>query len=44
MEGLEVSVIDRWQARPGHPPSYLAAWLAARQLFVALVVTAATRS
>jgi hypothetical protein len=43
MEGLEVSVIDRWQALwPGHPPSYLAAWLAARQLFVALVVTAAT--
>jgi len=43
MEGLEVSVVDRWQALwPGHPPSYLAAWLAARQLFVALVVTAAT--
>jgi hypothetical protein len=43
MEGLEVSVIDRWQALwPGKPTSYLAGWLAARQLFVALIVTAAT--
>jgi hypothetical protein len=43
MEGLEVSVIDRWQALwPGRPTSYLARWLAARQLFVALIVTAAT--
>jgi hypothetical protein len=43
MEGLEVSVIDRshqlWGQRPA---SYLARWLAARQLFVALIVTAAT--
>ncbi len=43
MEGLEVSVIDRWQkVWPGRPESYLAQWLAARQLFVALIVTAAT--
>jgi hypothetical protein len=43
MEGLEVSVIDRWQnVFPGRPPSFLAGWLAARQLFVALIVTAAT--
>jgi hypothetical protein len=43
MEGLEVSVIDRWQkVWPGRRESYLARWLAARQLFVALIVTAAT--
>jgi hypothetical protein len=43
MEGLEVSVIDRWQhVWPGRHESYLARWLAARQLFVALIVTAAT--
>lgn len=43
MEGLEVSVIDRWQSLwPGEPPSFLASWLSARQLFVALIVTAAT--
>jgi hypothetical protein len=43
MEGLEVSVIDRWQkVWPGRRPSYLARWLAARQLFVALIVTTAT--
>jgi hypothetical protein len=43
MEGLEVSVIDRWQhVFAGHSESYLARWLAARQLFVALIVTAAT--
>jgi len=43
MEGLEVSVIDRWQkVWPGARESHLAAWLAARQLFVALIVTAAT--
>jgi hypothetical protein len=43
MEGLEVSVIDRWQTLwPGRPPSHLSDWLAARQLFVALIVTAAT--
>jgi hypothetical protein len=42
MEGLEVSVIDRWQeVWPGQSPSFLAGWLAARQLFVALIVTAA---
>jgi hypothetical protein len=43
MEGLEVSVIDRWEkVWPGRRESDLAAWLAARQLFVALIVTAAT--
>lgn len=43
MEGLEVSVIDRWQkVWPGRPESQLAGWLSARQLFVALIVTAAT--
>jgi hypothetical protein len=43
MEGIEVSVIDRWQkVWPGQPESYLAGWLAARQLFVALIVTTAT--
>jgi len=41
--GLEVSVIDRWQkVWPGARESHLAAWLSARQLFVALIVTAAT--
>ena len=43
MEGLEVAVIDRWHALyPDRPTSHLAAWLAARQLFVALIVTTAT--
>jgi hypothetical protein len=43
MEGLEVSVIDRWEnIWPGRRPSYLARWLAARQLFVALIVVTAT--
>jgi hypothetical protein len=43
MEGLEVSVIDRWQKWwPAMKESGLAGWLAARQLFVALIVTAAT--
>jgi hypothetical protein len=43
MEGLEVSVIDRWQkAFPGRSTAALAQWLSARQLFVALIVTAAT--
>ena len=43
MEGLEVSVIDRWQKWwPQWKASDLAGWLAARQLFVALIVTAAT--
>ena len=43
MEGLEVSVIERWQAWwPQWTTSDLAGWLAARQLFVALIVTAAT--
>lgn len=43
MEGLEVAVIDRWrQLYPERPTSELAAWLAARQLFVALIVTGAT--
>jgi len=43
MEGLEVAVIDRWtQLYPDRTASDLAGWLAARQLFVALIVTAAT--
>jgi hypothetical protein len=43
MEGLEVAVIDRWRALfPDRPTSQLAGWLAARQLFVALIVTSAT--
>jgi hypothetical protein len=43
MEGLEVSVIDRWDAMfPDRSKSDLAAWLAARQLFVALIATTAT--
>jgi len=43
MEGLEVAVIDRWSSMyPDRAMSDLAGWLAARQLFVALIVTAAT--
>lgn len=43
MEGLEVAVIDRWRVLfPGLTTAHLAAWLAARQLFVALIVTSAT--
>jgi hypothetical protein len=43
MEGLEVAVIDRWRVLyPDRTTSELAAWLAARQLFVALIVTTAT--
>ena len=43
MEGLEVAVIDRWShLYPERAMSDLADWLAARQLFVALIVTAAT--
>ena len=43
MEGLEVAVIDRWRSMyPDRTTSELAAWLAARQLFVALIVTTAT--
>jgi hypothetical protein len=43
MEGLEVAVIDRWShLYPERPTSDLAGWLAARQLFVALIVAAAT--
>jgi hypothetical protein len=43
MEGLEVAVIDRWrQLYPDRTTSDLAAWLTARQLFVALIVTTAT--
>jgi hypothetical protein len=42
MEGLEVAVIDRWSSLyPDRPSSELAGWLAARQMFVALIVTAA---
>jgi len=43
MEGLEVAVIDRWKVLyPDRTTSQLAGWLAARQLFVALIVTSAT--
>lgn len=43
MEGLEVAVIDRWRKLfPERTTSELAGWLAARQLFVALIVTTAT--
>ena len=43
MEGLEVAVIDRWShLYPDRSMSDLAGWLAARQLFVALIVTGAT--
>ena len=43
MEGLEVAVIDRWRSLyPQRTTSDLAGWLAARQLFVALIVTTAT--
>jgi hypothetical protein len=43
MEGLEVAVIDRWKVMyPDRSTSQLAGWLAARQLFVALIVTTAT--
>jgi len=43
MEGLEVAVIDRWShLYPERTTADLAAWLAARQLFVALIVTGAT--
>jgi hypothetical protein len=43
MEGLEVAVIDRWKVMyPDRTTSQLAGWLAARQLFVALIVTSAT--
>ena len=42
-EGLEVGAIDRWShLYPDRSMSDLADWLAARQLFVALIVTAAT--
>lgn len=43
MEGLEVAVIDRWRSLyPEKTTADLAGWLAARQLFVALIVTTAT--
>jgi hypothetical protein len=43
MEGLEVAVIDRWrELYPERSTSELAGWLAARQLFVALICTTAT--
>jgi hypothetical protein len=43
MEGLEVAVIARWRVLyPYRSRSHLGAWLAARQLFVALIVTTAT--
>ena len=43
MEGLEVAVIDRWrELYPERSNSELAGWLAARQLFVALICTGTT--
>jgi hypothetical protein len=43
MEGLEVAAIDRWRViYPDRTSAGLAAWLAARQFFVAAVVTSAT--
>jgi hypothetical protein len=43
IEGLEVAVIDHWsQLYPDRAMSDLGDWLAARQVFVALIVTAAT--
>ena len=43
MEGLEVAVIDRWrELYPERTTHELAGWLAARQLFVALICTTAT--
>ena len=43
MEGLEVAVIHGWkQLYPERTTGELAEWIAARQLFVALIVTAAT--
>jgi hypothetical protein len=43
MEGLEVAVIDRWKVMFADlSTAHLAKWLAARQLFVALIVTTAT--
>jgi hypothetical protein len=42
MEGLEVAVIDRWShLYPDRAMSDLGDWLAARQVLVALIVTAA---
>ena len=43
MEGLEVVMIDGWsQLYPDRTAHDLAAWLAARQMFVAFIVSAAT--
>jgi hypothetical protein len=43
MEGLEVAVIDRWRkVFADGSKAHLAAWLAARQFFVAIIVTTAT--
>jgi hypothetical protein len=43
MEGLEVVMIDGWsQLYPDRTSHDLAAWLAARQMFVALIVTTTT--
>jgi hypothetical protein len=43
MEGLEIAVVDRWKEMfPDGGTAHLAKWLAARQLFVALIVTTAT--
>jgi hypothetical protein len=44
MEGLEIAATDRWEVLwPDGNKSHLAGWLAARQLFVALIVTTATQ-
>jgi hypothetical protein len=43
MEGLEVVMIHRWnRLYPDRTAHDLAAWLAARQMFVAFIVAAAT--
>jgi hypothetical protein len=43
MEGLEVAVIDRWRELfAGRPSSAYPGWIAARQLFVALILPAVT--
>jgi hypothetical protein len=43
MEGLEIAATDRWEVLwPDGNKSHLASWLAARQLFVALIATTTT--
>jgi hypothetical protein len=44
MEGLEIAATDRWEALwPDGNKSHLAGWLAARQLFVALIAVTTTQ-